>query len=384
GGQVVRLEGVPDPEGQTDGDDGGQRRAHSALQSRPQIVMARRRAGPTTFLASSLSKWVHDPRGGDTAQGSSIGGGRVGSSGRRPGGERRRACVRAAVPNPPGPGPQPVPAHDGRGSGGRPDAGRLRARLAEAGDVSRRGGLRDVAAPAGGERDPRPPQGAGAGAGATEQRPGGARRPDGTRGDAGDDDGLRAGDRPPAGRRQAGVPAARRRGIPARRDRHDARHRRGHVEVAIAPRAHGVAEAPGLSKEGGSSTMSDNWTARLSEYLDETLAPAERHGRRPAGPVFVAGTAAPPVWLSAMKPNYDRTVTELEGALDEGRRSGRLDSTTVRVLERSLATIDTAIAQASRALAQDPGNLYLNHHLAETMRRKLDLLRQASGITQRT
>ena len=23
--------------------------------------------------------------------------------------------------------------------------------------------------------------------------------------------------------------------------------------------------------------MSDNWTARLSEYLDETLAPAERH-----------------------------------------------------------------------------------------------------------
>ena len=218
--------------------------------------------------------------------------------------------------------------------------------------------------------------------------------------------------------------------------------------------------------------MSDNWTARLSEYLDETLPPAERHalaahlsgcvectatlaelrrvvaqaqaledrppradlwpaiakrigagqvvsleprrrrlsftvpqllaagialavfsaggawlalhGRRPAGPVFVAGTAAPPVWLSAMKPNYDRTVTELEGALDEGRRSGRLDSTTVRVLERSLATIDTAIAQASRALAQDPGNLYLNHHLAETMRRKLDLLRQASGITQRT
>jgi len=108
------------------------------------------------------------------------------------------------------------------------------------------------------------------------------------------------------------------------------------------------------------------------------------HGGRPAGPDVVVGTASPPVWLSAMKPNYDRTVTELEGALDEGRRSGRLDSTTVRVLERSLATIDTAIAQASRALAQDPGNLYLNQHLAETMRRKLNLLRQASGITQRT
>jgi len=53
------------------------------------------------------------------------------------------------------------------------------------------------------------------------------------------------------------------------------------------------------------------------------------------------------------------------------------------VLEHSLATIDTAIAQAGRALAQDPGNAYLNHHLAETMRRKIELLRQASGITQR-
>src|SRR5207247_10090298 len=31
-------------------------------------------------------------------------------------------------------------------------------------------------------------------------------------------------------------------------------------------------------EEGRSSTMSDNWTARLSEYLDETLAPAERQG----------------------------------------------------------------------------------------------------------
>jgi len=223
--------------------------------------------------------------------------------------------------------------------------------------------------------------------------------------------------------------------------------------------------------------MTDKWTARLSEYLDETLAPTERqaiaahltgcaectamlaelrrvvaraealedrppradlwpgiaqrigvgaasrvvsietrrrrfsftmpqllaagialavisaggawlalHGPSvaPSSGHLIAETNAGAVrWVSAVDPTYDRTVSELQRALDEGKRTGRLDSTTVRVLEQSLATIDTAIAQAGRALVQDPGNVYLNHHLAETMRRKLNLLRQASGISQR-
>ena len=102
------------------------------------------------------------------------------------------------------------------------------------------------------------------------------------------------------------------------------------------------------------------------------------------GAHLIAETNAGAVrWVSAVDPTYDRAVSELQRALDDGKRTGKLDSTTVRVLEQSLATIDTAIAQAGRALAQDPGNVYLNHHLAETMRRKLNLLRQASGISQR-
>jgi len=68
----------------------------------------------------------------------------------------------------------------------------------------------------------------------------------------------------------------------------------------------------------------------------------------------------------------------LERILQDGR--GRLDSTTVRVLEQNLAVIDAAIAQARRAVAADSANLYLNSHLAETMRRKLELLRQAASL----
>jgi hypothetical protein len=75
---------------------------------------------------------------------------------------------------------------------------------------------------------------------------------------------------------------------------------------------------------------------------------------------------------------YDAAVADLERVLAAGR--GRLDTTTVRVIERNLATIDSAIAQAQRAVAADSANFYLNTHLAETMRRKLDLLRQAAAL----
>lgn len=88
--------------------------------------------------------------------------------------------------------------------------------------------------------------------------------------------------------------------------------------------------------------------------------------------------AATVSWVSRADPKYDARVAELQKALDEGR--GRLDTTTVRIIEKNLRIIDAAIGQARRALAADPANQYLNVHLADTMRRKLDLLRQASAL----
>ncbi|HEU4680338.1 MAG TPA: zf-HC2 domain-containing protein [Gemmatimonadales bacterium] len=76
--------------------------------------------------------------------------------------------------------------------------------------------------------------------------------------------------------------------------------------------------------------------------------------------------------------SYAAAVADLERVLATGR--GELDTTTVRVIEQNLAAIDHAIAEAQRALVADPANLYLNTHLAETMRRKLDLLRQAATL----
>jgi hypothetical protein len=96
----------------------------------------------------------------------------------------------------------------------------------------------------------------------------------------------------------------------------------------------------------------------------------------------VDSTPAPPAVNVALRPDasssYAAAVADLERVLARGR--DRLDTTTVRVIEQNLAAIDRAIAEAQRALEADSANLYLNSHLAQTMRRKLDLLRQAAAL----
>jgi anti-sigma factor RsiW len=98
-------------------------------------------------------------------------------------------------------------------------------------------------------------------------------------------------------------------------------------------------------------------------------------------PVVTGPLNAPAISVSGRRnvsESYTAAVADLERVLADGR--GQLDSVTVRIIEQNLAAIDRAIAQAQRALDADPANLYLNTHLAQTMRRKLDLLRQAAAL----
>ena len=62
--------------------------------------------------------------------------------------------------------------------------------------------------------------------------------------------------------------------------------------------------------------------------------------------------------------------------------SRQLDSATVKVLVHNLARIDSAIADAERALAADPSNAYVSRHLANTAKRKVELLHLVAGLTQ--
>lgn len=75
---------------------------------------------------------------------------------------------------------------------------------------------------------------------------------------------------------------------------------------------------------------------------------------------------------------FNAAVEDLERILRDER--GRLDPRTVLILERNLQVIDDAITEARMALDQDPANPFLNSHLADARRRKLDLLRHATEL----
>jgi anti-sigma factor RsiW len=84
----------------------------------------------------------------------------------------------------------------------------------------------------------------------------------------------------------------------------------------------------------------------------------------------------PAIATSDALEEYDQAAADLEELLEEGRDV--LAPSTVQVLEESLETIERAIEETRAALARDPGSSILNQRLADTMRRRLEILRQAA------
>jgi anti-sigma factor RsiW len=97
-------------------------------------------------------------------------------------------------------------------------------------------------------------------------------------------------------------------------------------------------------------------------------------GGRPSATASSPAVGALVVGLSSAA--YDTAVAELQRTLKADR--GRLDSATVRSVERSLAIIDRAIEEARAAIQRDTANAYLNSQIASNLRRKLGLLRLAT------
>jgi predicted anti-sigma-YlaC factor YlaD len=103
---------------------------------------------------------------------------------------------------------------------------------------------------------------------------------------------------------------------------------------------------------------------------------ALQHGPRDAEPV--ADTRPANTRVASWTGSADIAIGELQAALTLNEK--RLDSATVRIVRKNLAIIDRAIAEARIALRNDPGNAYLNLHLANTMRRKVELLRRVNDM----
>jgi len=125
---------------------------------------------------------------------------------------------------------------------------------------------------------------------------------------------------------------------------------------------HDNSPEPGANPRSGQDTSSADLQVRSDSSADLQIRPDVR--------IETVGLA---------DAQYDAAVADLENALKTGR--GRLDSSTIAIVEHNLQIIDQAINQAREALVGDPANTYLSSHLVETRRRKLDLLRRATALT---
>lgn len=138
------------------------------------------------------------------------------------------------------------------------------------------------------------------------------------------------------------------------------------------------------------------WTASTSPESassSPTVAPSAMVVRAPVAPVeslsAVESTSAPTVTAGgasvtpvagAERPTarvtYQREIEALKTVMDEGGEF--LDPTTKAIIESSLRTVDSAIAEARAALARDPRSGFLAEQLNKSLERKLGLLRTAA------
>lgn len=150
-----------------------------------------------------------------------------------------------------------------------------------------------------------------------------------------------------------------------------------------------------LTSRNNAPTVAAN--AATDSAAPSTVAPADMPLAAPSplasgsAPV-VASTPGTPSASGAMqvsraarrpaRDTYDAEISTLRGVLSDRREE--LDPRTVAVLESSIATIDSAIAEARRALDVDPASRFLSTQLNKALEKKLGLLRTAALLPSRT
>ena len=147
----------------------------------------------------------------------------------------------------------------------------------------------------------------------------------------------------------------------------------GAWRMASRPAAPRTVSAPQVATRVPVPSTSQPATDTTQSADDQTAGPVSPD-RSPV--TATASTAS----TGSIDRRYDATIAELQRVLAQER--SQLDPKTVQVLETNLAIIDRAVAEAKRAVDADPSSVYLRNHLASVMKRKADLLRQATLLAQ--
>jgi hypothetical protein len=113
------------------------------------------------------------------------------------------------------------------------------------------------------------------------------------------------------------------------------------------------------------------------------LIVSHRTGRR-SGPSTDPGSLTPASLRSgdeaAAEREYARAAAELMAALEQ--RRDRLPPETLASVEKDLRSIDSALQEVRQALASDPANPGLNHLLASTHQKKVQVLQQVLKLSR--
>jgi anti-sigma factor RsiW len=116
-------------------------------------------------------------------------------------------------------------------------------------------------------------------------------------------------------------------------------------------------------------------TPRASSAPEASLQRTDAGGARAATPV----TNAPRL---PARETFTSEISTLRGIVSE--RRDQLDPRTIAILESSISTIDSAIADARRALEADPASRFLSSQLNKALEKKLGLLRTVALLPSRT
>lgn len=107
------------------------------------------------------------------------------------------------------------------------------------------------------------------------------------------------------------------------------------------------------------------------------LAPGSGPGAQNVAPAGGGAPAAGPAATPAGAP-YRVAARDLERGFESSRRE--IGGTRARRLESDVALLNRAIGESRTALDADPDNPYLHRHLAESLRRKAELVALADGL----
>jgi len=147
----------------------------------------------------------------------------------------------------------------------------------------------------------------------------------------------------------------------------------------------GELRAVRLRLSSDSVTQADQPTPREWARLRRSIAPSRRRWLVPA--ILAASLSGLVVIGTLLRPHpgpaepaslYLKASSDLQALLRDN--AGRLRPETVKALQESMTQIDSAVAQAERALRADPANDYLTRYLGELHQARMMTLRQAVAV----